>query len=177
MRARPSPFPLIIREHAHLLDVGRSVDLIDKDVADWRISLVNSHPDPLRVGVGEECFDRRRLVVGDMIQPEVPKAFARRPLDFPKDGELIWAAEANERSDALSLPPPASDLTARSSPPPFRETFGGVRPPNVSRFVQRIHRTIVSEDSLKSAENATTGGDIRAKLTRCGFWWSRTTTG
>lgn len=47
-----------------------------------------AHVPPALAGKGGQDLDRRRFVVGDVVEPEVPVALARRPLDLPQGGEV-----------------------------------------------------------------------------------------
>ena len=77
-----------MRVHAHLLDVSRSVDHVDQEVADRPVVGADRHQRPAAVGIRREILDRTRVVVGDELHPERPERLARGPLDLDQRGEF-----------------------------------------------------------------------------------------
>lgn len=74
--------PLVVRVHDHLVDVGTSVYLGHHHVADRFAGIAEDNPASLAYRVAVEFLDGRRLVVGDLRQPDITELAPCKPLDL-----------------------------------------------------------------------------------------------
>jgi hypothetical protein len=72
---------LMIRPDAHLLYVRVAIDLVHNHVADGLPGLVDGNPAPSRNRVVSKGIDRRRLVIGNVGQADIPEPLARQAFD------------------------------------------------------------------------------------------------
>ncbi len=73
---------LVVGADAHLIDMGVAIDIADDHVPHGLIGIVDGHPGAARDRVLRQGFDGGRLVVGDVLQPDVAKSLPRPQLDL-----------------------------------------------------------------------------------------------
>src|SRR5947209_5160831 len=89
----------MVRSDTHLLDVGRTVYLVDQDVPDGLVVVADRHPGAPVSRIAEQDSDRSWFIVSDLVQPVLPIALPRVPLDLPKDRQVLAVGRADEHFD------------------------------------------------------------------------------
>jgi hypothetical protein len=75
--------------------MGRTIDLVHEEVADGLIVVADRHPGPAVGRIAMQNFDRRRLMVSDLVQPTLPIALPGVPFDLPKDRQVLALSRAD----------------------------------------------------------------------------------
>jgi hypothetical protein len=71
---------LVFGFDAHLFDVCVPVDIIDVQISDRLLIVIEREPTTTGVRVPDECLDRRRFVIGNLVDPT--ELFASATLDL-----------------------------------------------------------------------------------------------
>jgi|KBSMisStaDraftv2_1062788.scaffolds.fasta_scaffold849680_2 hypothetical protein len=84
------------RVDTHLLDVGGSVDEVDKEVADWPIASVGRHERTTALSIRGKLLDRTGIGVGYEIHAEGSEHLARSSLNLDQQREIVPARSPDD---------------------------------------------------------------------------------